>query len=463
MDPSPIDISRSPQGSSPSLVLSGGGTRGAFEAGAVGLLEHEGLLNPPVIAGTSAGSICGAVLAQARTAAEFSHYAAVLRADILAMTEMNRVFSQSQWMAELAGTPLDDTLLDAVTGRGRPQIGADPAIADDPLASSDPARHTAAHSLAASVLHPVRLHRAKQAFWDDPGSLMTLDPLADALRGAAPDGGIEGVDETLVARPGLTLRLTVTPLKAGVPRYVTQDGTMCESDSRTPHDPAGTPGVIEGVLASASVPVVFRPREIGDDVYVDGGVLLNLPVEAAVNAGAGDIVAVSANAIMAPPYTGPLDKPTLVQVTERFATLQFYDQVRRSLRYPLADGATLTPVFPTMEVIAMFEVSPGLLQIDMDYGWLRAAEAIRLPTREQAAAGRISDRIVTGRQRAWHLEHLTRAAEPQLVAVDPRVPRALDSAKTMVADGLTEWRRFGLPLPDGAADWAETDEHHDTS
>ena len=37
-----------------------------------------------------------------------------------------------------------------------------------------------------------------------------------------------------IARPGLQLRLAVTALRAGVLRYVTEDGTIVESDARTP-------------------------------------------------------------------------------------------------------------------------------------------------------------------------------------------------------------------------------------
>ncbi|MFI0432908.1 MAG: patatin-like phospholipase family protein, partial [Candidatus Nanopelagicales bacterium] len=57
------------------LVLSGGGTRGAFEAGAVQLLAHKRTPRPGVITGASAGSICAAVLAQAADDAEFADLA----------------------------------------------------------------------------------------------------------------------------------------------------------------------------------------------------------------------------------------------------------------------------------------------------------------------------------------------------------------------------------------------------
>ena len=57
---------------------------------------------------------------------------------------------------------------------------------------------------------------------------------------------------------------------------------------------AGPVDVVEGALASASVPVVFPPRPLADDDYVDGGVLQNVPVRAALHLGASRIIAVLA-------------------------------------------------------------------------------------------------------------------------------------------------------------------------
>ena len=445
---------------SPGLVLSGGGTRGAFEAGAVNLLVHIDAPLPEVITGASAGAICGAVLAQARGAAEFAHYAAVLRSDVLAMTHINKVFARAGWVEQLAGTPLATAIKTALMGETRPSIGHDPGVIDDPLAhlvaDADPPSWK---GLAAAALHPVAVHRAKKAYWDDPASVLKLDPLEAALRGHS-DSGIEPVDEAKIARPGLTLRLAITPLQAGVPRYVTETGIVVGPDSRTVHIHGRTPGVIEGVLASSSVPVVFAPRTIGDDVYVDGGVLRNMPVEAAVHAGAGDITAISANTIYPPPFKGDLTRATLLTVSARFGVLEFYDQVRRSLMYPLADGATLTSIAPTMDIVGMFEVEQGLLAIDVDYGWMRAAEATGLDAEGQAVAQVISDLITTGRQRSWHLEEMVMAAEAAGEPVGKRVSMALASAKEMVSDGVAKWREFGLPMPEGASQWAHGPEGH---
>lgn len=41
----------------------------------------------------------------------------------------------------------------------------------------------------------------------------------------------------------------------------------------------GSGKLIDYVIASQSIPLVFKPQEIGDQLYIDGGVMNNLPVE----------------------------------------------------------------------------------------------------------------------------------------------------------------------------------------
>jgi len=38
-------------------------------------------------------------------------------------------------------------------------------------------------------------------------------------------------------------------------------------------------GLIEIVLASSSIPVLFKPQKINNTLYVDGGLTNNLPIE----------------------------------------------------------------------------------------------------------------------------------------------------------------------------------------
>ena len=80
--------------------------------------------------------------------------------------------------------------------------------------------------------------------------MLNLEPLATALHEGAK--GISAVDPALISRPGPQLRLAVTALRAGVLRYVTEDGTIVESDARTPA--AGRVGRARSTWSTAPSP-----------------------------------------------------------------------------------------------------------------------------------------------------------------------------------------------------------------
>ncbi len=183
----------------------------------------------------------------------------------------------------------------------------------------------------------------------------------------------------MIARPGLQLRLAVTALRAGVLRFVTEDGTIVESDARTPApgDAAGPVDLVDGAIASASVPMVFPPHPMADDDYVDGGVIEIVPVSAAAALGATRIIAVVAVPLRlqrderdyaaAPAGYIGLRSMGMIGVAERQIS---------NLNVHLPEGTTLTTVDPVVDVVGLFEIEPGLLRINKDYGWLRAADLL---------------------------------------------------------------------------------------
>ena len=60
-------------------------------------------------------------------------------------------------------------------------------------------------------------------------------------------------------------------------------------------DPAES--VLEALLASTAIPPWIRPLRIGDRLLADGGIVSNLPLEAAINAGASEIIALHIDAL----------------------------------------------------------------------------------------------------------------------------------------------------------------------
>ena len=394
------------------FALGGGGARGSFSAGALDYLIREAGLIPKVITGTSAGSICASVLAQARTSEEFHTAATVLRDDVIRLGVPGVAFEPQPWLTGLEGTPLAVDVRELMAGTMRPTIPADPTLAEDVLADATSGTRTTAvqHGLevARSVVSGLAMtHKAIKGLSANAESLAVIDPLGEALLGHTPGRGPAPLDLESIARDGLELRLTVTALNEGCVRYVTQTGSLVEQDAVTaaPGDP--TPGVVEGVLASSSVPMVFAPRPIGGDVYVDGGVLQNIPLAPAFALGATDVYAVLADSLACPPPEVDYAHTNMFSVLLRsqvYVTL--YGQQRRDLAMPRPDGARLTVIDPTVMAIGLFETEPGLMNINIDYGWLRACgETSKLSDDDRARAHELADLIVTGRLRAWYLEH----------------------------------------------------------
>lgn len=300
--------------------------------------------------------------------------------------------------------------------------------------------------------------RAGRAFFTEHRGLLSIEPLGRALLGEL-DLGIEPLDETVIADNGIVLRLALTSLGQGVPRYVTEQGVLVERDSRSPRPGAGQPGVIEGILASSSVPMLFPPRRIGDDVYTDGGMVQNIPVEAAVGAGAGDVTALLASPLSLPDDGTDYANASLVTVFARSVAGAAATELQRSnLRYPLADGARLRVIGPTVDVVGAFEVEPGLIKVDFGYGWLRAAEVCaELDSREAEQMRGDSDTIASERERAWFLEE-------QLLTYGraAHIEDALRRSRQRVADAVTRWMGSGLEPMSGMELWGLQWEGHRT-
>jgi len=441
------------------FVLAGGGTKGAFEAGAIRYLVEEAGILPQVLTAASAGAVAAAVMAQARSPREFRLRAQELRQDLLAMTHIDHLFAKQPWVKSLDGTPFGRVIDSYLTERTRPAVpGPDlSAILGPPDGRSRWRR--AFHLAAGSARALRRAPRTRRGLRDNAGSVLTLDPLARALRTGGPTGLLP-VDPALIARPGLELRLAVTALGAGLLRYVTEDGTIVEADALTPvaGRGAGPVDVIEGVLASSSVPMVFPPRPLADDVYVDGGVLQNIPVEAAVRLGAERIVAVLAVPLVQLPDRRDFTKLNLMEVFLRtVGAIAFGDRQATNLRYPLPAGASLTVIDPVIDVVGPFEVAPGLMLLDMDYGWLRAADVLApVDDDVRAEAARATDALVTARTRCWHLEEsIWRSGR-----ADWRKKAGVRDLKLAVREALTEREKLGLPTPPDAERWWSAYEVH---
>ena len=466
-----IDPRRGPT----AFVLAGGGTKGSFEVGVLQYLIGVERIVPDIVTATSAGAIAAAVLAQARTLDEFAQRVDEIEGDVLAMTSPARVFGQQQWLDALDGTRLGREIQQEITEGTRPPFplgsamtlpgnGLVPAASCDRQARRDARRarrRRQRHLLRLLAGAGLRLPRVRRRLRTSGSAILNLEPLAQALHEGA--NGISAVDPALIRRPGLQLRLAVTALRAGVLRYVTEDGTIVESDARTPApgDSSGPVDLVDGAIASASVPMLFPPHAMADDDYVDGGVIEIIPVRAAVELGATRIIAV-----VAVPLVLPRDERDYAAAPAGYiglramAMIGIADRQLANLRTPLPEGATLTTVDPVVDVVGLFEVQPGLLRINKDYGWLRAADVMAEGCPDLLADVAAATHVLTeARCEAWRLEELLWAGTRDKAAAAGTLSLVREQ-KARIRDIVEQRKQLGFPVPDGCAAWWSDYEVH---
>src|ERR1700722_5695951 len=475
---------------STAFVLAGGGTKGSFEVGALQyLIATEGIL-PDIITATSAGAIGAVVLAQARTLPEFAHRVQQMEDDILAMTRTRYVFGEQPWLRALRGTSLGAEIMQSLTEGTRPPLpsgagfeqgngrsrdhdgGRDASGAERALLSSRAqrrgerkARRRARRRIVRLVAGAaLRLPRARRRLQTSGSAVMNLQPLAEAMRRGGPTG-IHPVDTAVIGRPGLQLRLAVTALRAGVLRYVTESGIIVEEDAMTPVAgvAAGPVDVLEGAPASASVPMVFPPRPLADDDYVDGGVLQNVPVRAALHLGASRIFAVLAIPLYTSREEHNFSTDQAANIGLRaLGVISLADRQRENLGIALTPGASLTTIDPVVDVVGFFEAEVGLLRINRDYGWLRAADVMAEgdPTLRAGIAAQ-THQIAEARLRAWHTEEKLWGSSPQGRDSQAGMCALLRECKLAVRDLVDQRKQWGFPVPDGCEEWWTEYEVHD--
>jgi hypothetical protein len=214
----------------------------------------------------------------------------------------------------------------------------------------------------------------------------------------------------------------------------------------------------EGTLASASIPGVFRPVSLGGETYVDGGIREVLPLQAAVDLGADTIYAVSASS------------PDLLPASSGFGSAGIFEIIGRSLtEITIHEIATtdfsvrprageplphIADIHPDVDIHGITTIDPGLIQINRDYGYMRAADVLD-DVASQSRRYQLATEIALHRVGVWALENLHAGQpDPLRATPPPGQPRPelrieIDAAKQALARLLDERRSLGGAMPAG--------------
>jgi predicted acylesterase/phospholipase RssA len=427
--------------SSPSkvgLVLSGGGSRVSFQIGALRyLLTHE-VDAFTDIAGTSGGSISGAMLSQFN-----DHEGQLAALDELdrvwmAMTSSSQMYNENAWFTELKGHASELLSLLTPGDEDRAASSAE-SPAEDRAASPDEQGvepETGPQTLPLEVRDPEAV--IQDALHHDPseqvesgggwslasiGKLLAAAPkvarlvasLNGVLRGAEAaqsmfrPGNVVvqllykgSFDKALLPQSGVRYRVAFVDLNSGELRFLREDGTLVDRHDQPVLLPDGreqTYDMALGIMASCSIPGVFKPVKLGDGRYVDGGIREYAPV-----------VMVAKYLRVPHPYAifcspdklGMEDygNKDMISSFMRSNSVQSMEVMHDEAQWALDHGAVV--IQPRVGVHDSMTVDPGLLRINRDSGWMTAAQACRKAPDDVL---RVCDDILYARLDCWAIEN----------------------------------------------------------
>lgn len=393
------------------LALAGGGSKGAFEVGAVRCLYDVFEYRPDLLAGASVGALNAAKLAEGMTALP------ELEKLWLDMTgpqdlfyirgQINTILTQLdpaiRQMLQL--TPLEDLLGWSAAPMSTAILNLNIAGRTLGFLNSKVASAAGAGTLFTVFdilmsgldfgLKIGKIVQAVQQLLSLP-SLLLFDPVRDKIQA--------NITPAKIAASGLALRIVVNGLRTARVRYVDESGGFV--------DGGPAPGVVTALNASSSIPIAFPPVRLPDgEDYVDGGVLENAPIEAAVRAGADSIIAVLPSpANLDIPLSAPV---SLLPVAGRAVELLLDGSSRRQLEPFRGWGVPVKVIAPRFEMYNLLVVDPGLIRINMDYGYMRAYDEMQGDDQLRAAYRASADAITRLRQTIWYQEHWVHGQYPK--------------------------------------------------
>jgi predicted acylesterase/phospholipase RssA len=210
----------------------------------------------------------------------------------------------------------------------------------------------------------------------------------------------------------------------------TAELNQCKRQNPAPRRPAKV-DLVTGVLASASIPALFRAVTMEGETYVDGGVREVLPLQAALDLGADEIYALSASRpdVVA---GGSYRSAHMFDILGRAMVDVVINEVAHNDQKPMHyAGGRIISIQPTFDVHEMTTIEPGLIRVAMDYGFMRASDVIDGETlEEQHRENWVDDNTPPGAQLFVHPEPWN------WVTADPRPMSGSRAHKSAAITGM---------------------------
>lgn len=370
------------------IVLSGGGSRGDFQLGALTALYEAGV-RPDIICGTSVGALNALMLTQGESGLED------LRKIWFGLRRNDHMWLFEDWWQDVH-PELRKAIIGAMLGDNSPTGGEPWSVASGTLAGGGigalfgPIGLLTGALVGAAVTGTIQNVTAEAM----KGLLLVLDSKARALLNLNPIRAIMAsrFDAAKLAQfigSGKKLRLATVGLESGELCYVTEAGDLLRRDGA--QKIAAGISILEGAMASSAIAAVFPPVNFAGDAWIDGGHRENVPLRAAIQAGATRIYVVC---------SGPIDRWSAINRTQDarfdqppptdFESRKILDIASRALLeihldemeaddvYPVIDNSSLpitliAPEYPSHDIVT---IDPELIRVNYDYGYRSAWDAL---------------------------------------------------------------------------------------
>jgi NTE family protein len=398
------------------IVLSGGGAKGAFEVGAVRCLRDVARIQPDILSGSSVGALNAAKLAEGGTAL------ADLEQLWLRMQGNTDLYLERPWFRVLeppirAVFSSGSSSLDFGAARIVGNFVANKILGSLVVALGIPgiffSIFTSVYPVITGIIDLVRYYDAIKQAMASP-SIFLFTPIEQMVN--------TEIDPAKIARSKIKLRVTAVALETGRARVFDENGTMLDSGFRVP--------LRDAVRASASIPIAFPPVPLsgpqGTELYIDGGVRENVPIQAAVEAGAHRVFAILLNptSVELPTSFAPV---SMIKLAGRTVDLVLDEGQRNDIGPFRGFGVPTTVIAPSFVVHDTLMVDPGLISINMDYGYMRAFDEVVADPAQRSTLRRLTDEITALRIDIWTTEHFANAEY---------LPGRIGGQLTLVADPI---------------------------
>jgi len=471
------------------LVLGGGGARGNFQVGAVRYLYERGV-RPAVIAGTSVGAINAIKLAEGegdgsdpkrglqgligiwrdlKVSTDMwvkeDWYRNVQNNDIYKFFESGDLFyhqaslenqvlsyfvpvvGQVLFFSDMIdlGKDIEQLVKDLkpiLSGRSRSLYNLSPIQTK----LSDPSKLDTAKVGQSGIklrMSVVALESGSLRYVTESGKLLERDGAAEVKKGpkhssqCVPIANKIADLERIKANLQAELNKASTSEKAALVEQIRQTAQeiareseqlrSCDLSYPPPRSPL-TVSLIQGTLASASIPMAFPTVKLDAENYVDGGVREVVPIDAAVKAGATEVYAILASdSTMDAPASALSKQPLLsfdvgaanmADVINRATSDIMGNEIGYNDLQPYLDrsipGVNATVIRPDLDIHDIMTIDPGLIDIRIAHGYMRADDVYQakqadpdryLELAEQYSADRNTQLIVQTRYQIWKLEY----------------------------------------------------------